>query len=84
MADEQQTGHHWERMAGRDFREDIPPSFEWWRKFVYEPAHEDMHNMIAKVDKRVDMVSRLLWGLLGSTWIGFASIVAIVYATRPR
>lgn len=84
MGDEEAIGHQWERMAGRDFREDIPPSFEWWRKFVYEPQHEDIQRMIGKVDKRVDTVSRLLWGVLGSTWIGFASIVAVIYTTRPH
>lgn len=76
--DDEGTGHEWERMAGHDFREDIPPSFEWWRKFVYEPAHKEIGVQVTAVNRKVDAQSRLLWGLLVSNLAGMIGIIGIL------
>jgi len=76
-------------MAGHDFREDIPPSFEWWRKFVYEPAHKEIFlqmdrnrkEMVAEVTiakQKVDATMKLLWGLLIVNLTGMIGIVSLL------
>ena len=66
------------RTSGHDFREDVPPSFEWWRRWVYEPAQSVMTQHIEAVHKKVDGHGRLLWGVLIVNLTGMLGIVGIL------